>query len=127
MVKVDEREMLRVWLTGELKEQTLKIASERSMTQTAMVTKLLDWFQSQPCIVQGAVLGQVKFGGWDELARIILQEVSKRNMPDTHLRPNAVAQSRTFEDSCCFPIPRIDLGNARVSFEGREWSQETGM
>lgn len=76
-----KRVVFRIQLTPDAKQALLSITSDLGITQIAVTSKLVEWFSSQPDMIQAAVLGLYPDVIKQDVAELILEQM--RNPPQS--------------------------------------------
>ena len=74
MSKTDQS--IQVYVSPETKKMIKAISTRTGMTQTAIFTRLLIWFELQDDVLQQAVLGQLPPSIRPDVARIVLERMA---------------------------------------------------
>jgi len=71
------RIIVRLELTPSAKDALQVISRRNGMTQVAVTSRLVEWFATQPDLVQAAILGHYPHAIQAEIAQLILKRLSK--------------------------------------------------
>jgi hypothetical protein len=72
-----KRVVFRIQLTSEAKERLLGISDELGITQIAITSRLVEWFASQPDLIQAAILDLYPQSIKQDVAKLILDRLSE--------------------------------------------------
>jgi hypothetical protein len=74
---MQKRVIMRIELYPEAKEKLADLCQRLGMTQVSATSRLVEWFTSQPDVVQAAVLGLYPRDIAADIATIILKKMAK--------------------------------------------------
>ncbi|HEY0007153.1 MAG TPA: hypothetical protein VGB55_00375 [Tepidisphaeraceae bacterium] len=72
-----KRVVFRIQLTTEAKKRLLDISDQLGITQIAIASRLVEWFASQPDLIQAAVLGLYPDLIKQDVATLILNRLAE--------------------------------------------------
>ncbi|HEX8341697.1 MAG TPA: hypothetical protein VF624_12375 [Tepidisphaeraceae bacterium] len=72
-----KRVVYRIQLTLDAKKRLMDISDEIGITQIALTSRLMEWFASQPELVQSAVLGLYPEAIKRDVAMLILKRMAE--------------------------------------------------
>lgn len=78
-----KRVVFRIQLTTEAKKRLLDISEQLGITQIAISSRLVEWFASQPDLIQAAVLGLYPDLIKQDVATLILNRLAENNTDKT--------------------------------------------
>lgn len=70
------RYIMRIELTGAAKSSLHRLSDRHGMTQVAMMSRLVEWFSSQPEEIQAAVMGRYPSSIAPDIARMLLKRMA---------------------------------------------------
>ena len=71
------RFIIRIELTQSAKGKLNEISDHNGMTQVSVMSRMVEWFASQPELIQAAVLGRYPREIEDDVAKLILRRMAK--------------------------------------------------
>ena len=71
-----KRFVVRIELSPAAKRMLSNVSHKNGMTQVAVMSRLMKWFQSQPDTIQAAVLGRYPSGYEEDIAKMILRRMA---------------------------------------------------
>lgn len=77
--KEKKRIVFRIQLTHEAKKRLLDISDQLGITQIAITSRLVEWFASQPDVVQAGILGLYPDLIKQDIATLILERMAGKN------------------------------------------------
>ena len=72
-----KRVVFRIQLTLEAKKRLLDISDQLGITQIAITSRIVEWFASQPDLVQAAILGLYPETIRQDVATLILNRMAE--------------------------------------------------
>lgn len=75
---MEKRSIVRVQLTPPVKKKLDALCEKRGMTQISVMSRLVGWLCDQDDLIQAAVLGQLSKKTQAQLARDLLESMSKQ-------------------------------------------------
>ena len=70
------RHIMRIELSGPAKQKLNSLSETYGMTQVAMMSRLIEWFASQPQHIQAATLAALPKENAGEVVKMILQAMA---------------------------------------------------
>ena len=74
------RFVIRIELTQHAKDSLSELSEQNGMTQVAVMSRLVDWFSTQPDLIQAAVLGRYPKEIEHDVATLILKRMSGQSV-----------------------------------------------
>jgi hypothetical protein len=74
---LDPRIILRIELTSAAKNHLNDFTERAGMTQVATLSRLVEWFANQPDVVQRLIVGHIPKEMQQDVARLMLKNLSK--------------------------------------------------
>jgi hypothetical protein len=71
------RIIMRIELTPAAKEQLERSCETMGTTQVAMLSRVVEWYASQPEVIQRIIVGHVPAALESDVARLVLQNLLK--------------------------------------------------
>lgn len=71
-------QQVRVWMTYAGKDALRAISESEDMPESAVLSRILNWFGKQDQVVQKEILGQLPASVRGAAARIVLREMSSK-------------------------------------------------
>ncbi len=71
-----KRVVYRIQLTPDAKKRLLNLSEQFGVTQVAMTSRMVEWFTSQPDMIQAAILGLYPELLKKEVATLILERMA---------------------------------------------------
>lgn len=70
------RYVVRLEVTKQAKDKISQLSDTSGMTQVALTSRLVEWFATQPEIIQAAVLGKFPPEIQEDVAKMILKKMA---------------------------------------------------
>jgi hypothetical protein len=74
------RFVIRIELTQSAKGKLTELSDHNGMTQVSVMSRLVEWFTSQPELIQAAILGRYPKEIEEDVAKLILRRMA--NIPE---------------------------------------------
>ena len=70
-----KRSIMRIELTGSAKDQVKNLSKRHGMTQVSMMSRLMEFFATQPELLQSAMIGRYPKEIEADIAKLVLKKM----------------------------------------------------